>query len=152
MYEGFFLVALVVLVVLAMRPKVKYDNPVIIHKPGLYHATLAPQLDRAQDLIERISNQFSAAGDVDTQYFTIHDVSGQYLLAAGFRAGTLYFQAILPALHDNNCKTLRLFSAQVMLQVPLGASREVQDALGLRAAVEAAADQLQIACLNCDNE
>ena len=143
MYEGFVLVTLVVLVVLAIRPVVKQDSPLIIHKPGLYHATLAPQLAHVQDLIEQIAEQFCAAGDIDTLQFKLSDQHGQYLLAAGFRAGMLYFQAI-PYQSDTDCATLRKFSDAVLVNIPLVAAQ--QENLSIRTVVEAAAMRLNIHC------
>jgi len=154
MFEAFFLAALVILVVLAIRPgkTAVFDNPVVIHRPGQYHATLAPQLDRAQNFIEHIARQFTEsglhAGDIATQYFEVH-AGGQYLLAVGFRSGMLYFQAIMPLSSgaDSHYKTLHQFSGQVMVHLPLTTPLGEQDAVILRAAVESAARQLQISCL-----
>lgn len=146
MYEGILLVALVTLVVLAIRPR--KINPVVIHKPGLYHATLAPQLVRAKNLIEKIASGLIAEGDIATQYYELHDVSGRYLLAVGLRGGILYFQAILPSASDEDCQALREFSGQVMVDIPLVSSPDQQGMAHLRAAVETAATVLQITCLN----
>jgi hypothetical protein len=148
MYEGILLVALVTLVVLAIRPG--KTNPVVIHKPGLYHATLAPQLVRVQNLIEQIVGRFSASGlgDVATQYFDVRDDAGQYLLAVGLRGGIVYFQAILPSASDEDGQALREFSGQVMVDVPLAVSPGRQGMAYLRAVVETAATALQITCLN----
>lgn len=154
MYEGFFLIVLVTLVVLAIRPgkKVRYDNPLVIHKSGLYHATLAPKLIRAQPFIEAVASQFSGAGlpagDIATQYFKVSDAAGPYLLAAGFRAGMWYFQAIEPLDADDHYKTLHQFADQVMVHVPIAESLDTRVAEQLRAAVEVAARNLQITCLN----
>lgn len=147
MYEGVLLAALVVLVILAIRPAVKYDNPLVIHQPGVYHATLSPQLDRAQKLIEQIAIRFSSVGDIATQYFKMHDAGGHYWLAVGFRASVLYFQAILPAANDDDGNALRKFSDEVMMQIPLARSQDVRGSEYLCSAVEVAASQLQIACL-----
>lgn len=154
MYEGFFLVVLTALVILFMRPgkKVRYDNPVVIHKPGLYHATLAPKLDRAQTYIESIASQFFGAGlpagDIATQCFEVRDADGQYLLAAGFRAGTLYFQAIMPSAAGSHYKTLHQFADQVMVHIPLSPSLDTRAGESLRTAVEVAANRLEIECLS----
>ena len=50
MGESLLLITIVALVVLAIRrgKPVVLDNPVIIHRRGQYHITLAPQLNRAQ--------------------------------------------------------------------------------------------------------
>lgn len=151
MYEGFVLITLVVLVVLAIRPAVKYDSPLVIHKPGLYHATLAPRLGRVQYLIEQVAEQFSATGDIATRQFKMHDAAGKYLLAAGFRAGVLYFQAI-PYSVDNDCEILRKFSDEVLVNIPLAKSQDMQGIASMRSAVEQAAKRLQIDCLSITNK
>lgn len=154
MYEGFFLIALVALVILAIRPgkQVRYDNPVVIHKPGFYHATLAPKLIRAQNFIELVARQFFEsglqAGDIPTQYFGVQDAAGQYLLAAGFRSGKLYFQAIVPLAADSHYKTLHEFSDGVMVHIPLAGSACTQGGEHLRTALEVAAKRLEIVCLS----
>lgn len=158
MYEGFFLIVLLALVILFIRPgkKVRYDNPVVIHKPGFYHATLAPKLDRAQTYIESIASQFFGAGlqagDIATQYFKVSDAAEQYLLAAGFRADTLYFQAIMLSAADSHYKTLHQFADQVMVHIPLAESADTRVTEQLRTAVEVAARNLQITCQSLNSE
>ncbi|MFA6969774.1 MAG: hypothetical protein WC208_00090 [Gallionella sp.] len=153
MYEGFFLAVLVTLVILAIRPgnKVIYDNPVVIYKPGVYHATLAPSLDRSKNFIEQITSLFLEAGwqagDIATQYFEVRDVAGNYLLAVGFRGGILYFQAILPSAADSHYNVLHQFSDQVMVHIPLVVFEDTLAGEQLRTAVEAAAKRLAIMCL-----
>lgn len=147
MYEGLILATLVLLVILAIRPVVKYDNPLVIHKPGLYHATLGPQLGRVQYFIEQVAEQFPAMGDITSLQFKMRDAAGQYLLAAGLRAGILYFQAI-PYKVDGDCETLRRFSDEVLVNIPLAESQDIQGIASMRAAVEAAAKRLQIECLS----
>jgi hypothetical protein len=143
MYEGFLLIALVVLVVLAIRPG--KTDPIVIHKPG-YHATLAPQLGRAEGFIELIFREVSTDGDIATQYFEVHDSAGKFLLAAGLRGGVLYFQAILPPFNKASGQAIRYFSDQVLVNIPL--SSKQQDAVCLRKAVEKAAVQLEMCCNN----
>lgn len=155
MFEAFFLAALVVVVVLAIRGNkvIVLDNPVIIQRVGCYHATLAPQLAHAQNFIGQIAGLWIEAGnesrDLATQYFEIHDanmsVAGHYLLAVALRAGILYFQAILPVA-GNHHAAIREFSGQVMLHHPLLVSEDRPGASSLHAVVEAAAMQLQITC------
>lgn len=149
MYEGLVLVALAAFVILAIRPVVNQDSPFVIHKPGIYHATLAPQLARVQDLIERITGHFSAAGDIASLQFKMDDSGRQYLLAAGFRAGMLYFQAI-PYKDNSDYATLRQFSNEVLINIPLGVVES--DRAALRAAVEIAAMRLRIECLSIKDE
>jgi hypothetical protein len=95
------IVTLVILTIRRGRPVI-LDNPVIINRPGKYHITLAPQLNRAQNFIEGIAKQIGDiapnTSDSATQYFAVHDekicASGEklYLLAVALRGGMLYFQ------------------------------------------------------------
>src|SRR4030067_2187277 len=61
MGELLLLITIVTRVVLAIRrgSPVAVDNPVIIHRRGQYHITLAPQLNRAQTFTEQIAGQFA---------------------------------------------------------------------------------------------
>ena len=61
MGESLLLITIITLVVLAIRRArpVVLENPVIIQRPGQYHITLAPQLNRAQTFIEQIAKQFT---------------------------------------------------------------------------------------------
>lgn len=134
------------------------DNPIIIQRPGQYHITLAPQLNRAQTFIEQIAKQFSelspGQGEFSTQYFEVHDsnviAQGEsfYLLAISLRGGVLYFQAInpQPLLYDadSHLKTVRKFSEAVLALHPLIGTSDGQGVINLGNAVEAAASQLQI--------
>lgn len=149
MGELLLLTTIITLVVLTIRrgKPVILDNPVIIHRPGKYHITLAPQLNRAQTFIEAIVQQVGdmaqTASDSATQYFAVHDekvfASGEklYLLAVASRGGMLYFQAInpLPLLsdRDSHFKTVSEFSAAVLAEHPCGAEsdggRALQDAV-----------------------
>jgi hypothetical protein len=158
MVESFLLLCLITIVILTIRrgKPVILDNPVIIQRPGQYHITLAPQLNRAQAFIENIAKQFplAAANEFSTQYFEVRDpnvfAQGEdfYLLAAALRGGMLYFQAInpQPLLHDadSHLKTVREFSDKVMALHPLAGASDQQSAKNLRAAIELAASQLQI--------
>lgn len=153
MFELFLLIALVVVVVLAIRggKPVVLDNPLVIHRPGEFHIILAPQLKRAQTFIEHVAKQCgqagSPAGDVPTQFFEVRDSVAQgeagYLLAASWRAGTWFFQAInpQPSLNDKNSNlhTLRAFSEAVLSQYPLTDPVDGQYQQNLRQAVEGAA-------------
>jgi hypothetical protein len=135
------------------------ENPVIIQRPGQYHITLAPQLNRAQTFIEQIARQFvllhPQKGDLPTQYFEVRDPrvfsqgESSYLLAIALRGGILYFQAVnpKPLLHDadSHYKTLREFSESVLQHHPLTEPADELGAEQLRAAVDTIAGQLQIA-------
>lgn len=152
MYEGFFLVVLTALVILFIRPgkKVIYDNPVVIDKDGLYHATLAPQLIRAQPFIETVASQFLGTGlpqgDIVTQYFQVTDAQGSYLLAAGFRSGILYFQIIQLSSDQTGEQAIRLFSDRVMVNIPLEILADTQGAGRLNEALVAAANRSNLSC------
>ncbi len=152
MYEGFFLVALTALVILFMRPgkRVIYDNPVVIDKAPLYHATLAPKLIRAQPFVDAIASQFFERelpfGDIVTQYFQVNDAEGCYLLAAGFRRGIIYFQIIPLSSGQTDEQAIRLFSDSVMVHIPLVSLVDTQDAGRLNEAVVAAAHRSNIGC------
>ena len=152
------LVTLVILTIRRARPVI-LDNPVIIQRPGQYHITLAPQLNRAQTFIEQIAQHFTQLHlpqrNLPTQYFEVRDPTvfsqGEncYLLAIALREGMFYFQAInpQPVIHDadSHYKTLREFSEAVLKQHPLS---EPADELGgekLRAGVDTIAGQLKIA-------
>ena len=161
MGESLLLITIITLVVLAIRRArpVVLENPVIIQRPGQYHITLAPQLNRAQTFIEQIVRQFSEShppsGDLPGQYFEVRDPSvfsrgeSSYLLAIALRGGVLYFQAVnpKPLLHDadSDYKTVREFSESVLQHHPLSEPVDEQCAEKLRFAVDTIAAQLQIA-------
>lgn len=154
MYEALLLAILIALVILVIRKPVVLDSPLVIHRPGQYHLTLAPQRVHAREFLELIAGKFAVTvtheGDIDTQYYEVRetDAPGAYLLAVGFRAGMLYFQAINPQPllrdADSHYETVRRFSEQVMAQLAPPAGNG--DAKNLRAAVEVAAQQLNIVC------
>ena len=161
MGESLLLITIITLVVLTIRraKPVVLENPVIIQRPGQYHITLAPQLNRAQTFIEQIARQFTQAhplqGDLPTQYFEVRDPKvfsrgeSAYLLAIALRGGVLYFQAVnpKPLLHDadSHYKTVREFSESVLLHHPFTAPADERGPEKLRAAVDTIAGQFQIA-------
>ena len=158
MGESLLLITIVSLIILTIRRArpVILENPVIIQRPGQYHITLAPQLNRAQIFVEQIAKQFVQAhppsGDPPTQYFEVRDpkvfAKGQsaYLLAITLRDGMLYFQAVNPKPHDaeSNYKTVREFSESVLQQHPLSQLADELWAEKMRVAVNTIAGQLQI--------
>jgi len=161
MGESLLLITVITLIVLTIRRArpVVLENPVIIERPGQYHITLAPQLNRAQTFVEQIAKEFAQSqlpsGDLPTQYFEVRDpkvfAQGQssYLLAIALRGGMLYFQAVNPGplLHDadSHYKTVREFSESVLQQHPLSELADELWAEKLRTAVGTIAGQLQIA-------
>lgn len=134
MFELPLLIILIAVVVFAMRggKRVKLDNPLVIDRAGEFHITLAPQLDRAQSFIEHVvrglEQSGKPAGDVPTQFFEVRDPAliaqseSCYLLAACWRGGTWYFQAIHPqpllSSKDSHLDNLRAFSEAVLLHHP----------------------------------
>jgi hypothetical protein len=161
MGESLLLITLITLVVLTIRRArpVILENPVIIQRPGQYHITLAPQLNRAQTFIEQIAKQFTQLhppeSDLPTQYFEVRDPKvfsqgeSSYLLAIALRGGVLYFQAVNPKPllrdADSHYKTLREFSESVLQHHPLLEPTDELGAEKLRAAVDTIAGQLKIA-------
>lgn len=160
MVELFLLMLLITLVVLSIRrgkPVVR-DNPLIIQRPGQYHITLAPQLNRAQTFIEQIAGLFALShpkqGELHSQFFAVHDRSvldGEgrfYLLAVAYRGGLLYFQAINPQAllsdADSHLKQIREFSEAVLALHPLEHLPGGDEADKLCGAVEMAAQQMKI--------
>lgn len=154
-FELFLLIVLVAVVVLVMRggKPVAPDNPLIVQRPGQLHITLAPQLNRAQTFIENIAKQCgrvgNPVGDVPTQFFEVRDsaviAQGEhgYLLAASWRAGIWFFQAINPQPllgdRDSRLNMLREFSEAVLLHHPLVEPLDDRYVQSLRHAVENAA-------------
>src|SRR3990170_4608780 len=159
MVELFLLTLLIILIVLSIRrgKPVVLDNPLIIQRPGQYHITLAPQLDRAQTFIEQIAARFSLShppqGELPSQFFEVRDPvfapeGSFYLLAAAYRGGLLYFQAINPQPllrdADSHLKQVREFSEAVLALHPLEHPADGDEAGKLRIAVEMAAQQMNI--------
>ena len=161
MGESLLLLTIITLIVITIRRArpVILENPVTIQRPGQYHITLAPQLNRAQTFVEQIARQFielhHPKGDMPTQYFEVRDPTvfskGQnsYLLAISMRDGILYFQAVNPEPlkddADSHYKTLRAFAESVLQQHPLSGSVDESGAENLHATVEAIATRLTIA-------
>jgi hypothetical protein len=161
MGESLLVITLITLVVLTIRRArpVVLENPVIIQRPGQYHITLAPQLNRAQTFIEQIAKQFTQLhppeSDLPTQYFEVRDPKvfsqgeSSYLLAIALRGGMLYFQAVNPKPllrdADSHYKTLREFSESVLQHHPLSEPADELGAEKLSGAVETVAGQLKIA-------
>lgn len=159
MGESLLLITIISLVVLTIRRArpVVLESPVIIQRPGQYHITLAPQLNRAQTFVEQIAAQYLKSpalhGDFPDRYFEVRDPkvfakgSNSYLLAVSLRDGLLYFQAANPGKQDDqdqHLKTIREFSEGVLKQHGHGAATEAQALTELDAAVEEVARQLQI--------
>jgi hypothetical protein len=161
MGESLLLLTIITLIVLTIRRArpVILENPVIIQRPGQYHITLAPQLNRAQTFIEQIAKQYIQSHppelDLPTQYFEVRDPKvfsrGQssYLLAIALRGGMLYFQAVnpKPKQHDadSHYKTLHEFSESVLQHHPFSGPAVQQGAEKLHAIVDKIAAQLVIA-------
>ena len=152
------LISLVVLAIRRAKP-VEMENPVIIQRPGQYHITLAPQLNRAQTFIEQIAKQFiqlhPPKSNILTQYFEVRDPKvfsqgeSSYLLAIALRGGLLYFQAVNPKPllrdADSHYKTLREFSEAVLRHHPVTEPADELWAEKLRDSVETIAGQMKLA-------
>lgn len=159
MGESLLLITIVTLVVLTIRrskPAI-LDNPVVMHRPGRYHITLATQLNRAQAFIEaigtRLSDRTEKSADTATRYFCVHDEkvfsAGEkfYLLAVSQRGGMAYFQAIKPKpLKDgeSDMGTIAEFSAAVMVHHPLAAGTDAQAGQVVLDAVLEVAEKMHI--------
>ncbi len=158
MFELTLLTVLGVIVVLAVRrgKPVILDKPLIINRVGKFHATLAPQLNLAQGLIEQVHAQLVAngqvAGESDVLCYQVQDANvcrsapGFYLLAVSLRQGVLYFQAILPQPlirdADSHAATVQAFAQQVMCELPPPV--DVQARSAITQAVARAAQHLSI--------
>jgi hypothetical protein len=161
MGESLLLITIITLIVLTIRRArpVILETPVIIQRPGQYHITLAPQLNRAQTFIEQIAKQFVQSHlperDLPTQYFEVRDPKvfsrglSFYLLAIALRGGVLYFQAVnpKPLQHDTDShyKTLHEFSESVLQHHPLSEPGDKGEGEKLIGSVETIAGQLKIA-------
>jgi hypothetical protein len=161
MGESLLLLTIITLIVITIRRArpVILENPVIIQRPGQYHITLAPQLNRAQTFIEQIAKQYTLSHpperDLPTQYFEVRDPKvfskGQssYLLAIAMRDGVLYFQAVNPKHkqhdEDSNYKTLHEFSESVLQHHPYSGPANENGAGKLHGTVATIAAKLTIA-------
>jgi hypothetical protein len=160
MGESLLLLTIITLIVITIRRArpVILENPVIIQRPGQYHITLAPQLNRAQTFIEQIAKHYALSHpperDMPTEYFEVRDPKvfskGQssYLLAIALRGGVLYFQAVNPKPkqhdEDSNYKTLHEFSETVLQHHPYSGAVNENGAEKLHNTVDTIAAQLSI--------
>jgi hypothetical protein len=160
MGESLLLLTIITLIVITIRRArpVILENPVIIQRPGQYHITLAPQLNRAQNFVEQIAKQYMQSHpserDLPTQYFEVRDPKvfskghNCYLLAIALRGGVLYFQAVNPKekQHDSDghYKTLHEFSESVLQHHPFSGPADEHGAGKLHATVDTIAAQLMI--------
>lgn len=153
MIELTLLTIITALVVISLRhgKPIILENPLVVHRIGKYHITLAPQLNLAQAFAEKIAEQFAAppihGGDADAQYFSVHDEKiciGKdkfYLLAVACRDNILYLQGIFPQTllrdSDSHLKTIQTFSVGVLSELPPPqnntAATQVQQAVMLAA-------------------
>ena len=151
MFELFLLIAIVIVVIWAIRGKpASLVAPVVISMPGLYHITIAPQLQEARAFIEAIASRVGviAVGTQDSVscYFEVQDARacktemGRYLLAASIRADMLYLQAILsqPLMYDNDSHLNRIshYTEQVLERLPCNGAGNIEAELRLVAAVQ----------------
>lgn len=158
MGELLLLTTIVTLVVLTIRrgKPIILSNPLIIHRPGKYHITLAPQLNRAQNFIEAIVKKLTdhVWADTAVQCFAIHDekiaAPGEkmYLLAIASRGSMLYFQAINPQPllrdTDSHYQTISEFATNVLVQHPCILASDPVSEAGLHDAVLSVALEMKI--------
>ena len=160
MGESLLLLTIITLIVITIRRArpVILENPVVIQRPGQYHITLAPQLNRAQIFIEQIATRFSKSyslqGDFPSRYFEVRDPkvfargADCYLLAVTLRDGLLYFQAVSPAKSQNDenghLKTIAEFSEVMLKQHPHTDTASGLEEVKLADAVQTVAKELQI--------
>ncbi len=152
MIELTLLTIITTLVVLTLRRSkpIILEHPLVVHRIGKYHITLAPQLNLAQAFLEQIAKQFSELppnGDAATQFFTVQDqkvctgADKFYLLAVSVRQNVLYLQGILPQPllrdSDNHLATIQTFATGVLSELPAlqnnTATTQVQQAVQLAA-------------------
>jgi hypothetical protein len=160
MGESLLLLTIITLIVITIRRArpVILENPVIIQRPGQYHITLAPQLNRAQNFIEQIAKQFMQSHpdvrDLPTLYFEVRDPKvfskglNSYLLAISMRGGILYFQAVNPKSKQHDAgsyyKTLHDFSESVLQHHSFSGPADEHGAEKLHKIVDSIAAQFMI--------
>lgn len=159
MGESLLLITIITLIVITIRRArpVILENPVVIQRPGQYHITLAPQLNRAQTFVEQIAAHFSKThplqGDFPSRYFEVRDPrvfakgANCYLLAVTLRDGLLYFQAANPGKQTDETSHLKAigeFSDAVLKQRSVAEPSDARSLKLLDDAVESVAKQLQI--------
>jgi hypothetical protein len=146
MIELFALAFLLALVIYLIRPASVL--PLVIRREGRFHATLAPQLARAQRLIEALDAQSSEwpAGDSPTLCFQVDAHEGNYLLGLTRRGGVSYVQAIAPVAPTRDADpasdfvAIRDFAARVLVNISGTTINPALEA-ALATAVEVAARQ-----------
>lgn len=133
MIELTLLTIITTLVVLTLRRSkpIILEHPLVVHRIGKYHITLAPQLNLAQAFAEQIAKQVAEClpnGDAEPQFFTVSDekiCTGKdkfYLLAVSVRQKILYVQGILPQPllrdSDSHLATIQTFATGVLAELP----------------------------------
>lgn len=108
MIELTILTILFTIVVIIIKPgrTPPLENPLVIERIGEFRATLAPRLNLAQPLLERISKNLSvqtrSLGNSNTLYFSILDGdvkahgADHYLLGVTLHDGVLHFAVCSP--------------------------------------------------------
>ena len=140
MIETLTIITLFLLYIFYFRPgkTPPLNNPLVIERPGKYHALLAPNLNLAQPLVEAIAQRLlessGDAGNSASQFFEVQDTHvtahghAAYLLAITKRNGMLYFQATAPAGNSDHLQTISEFSSKVLEKFPPAA--EPDDTVG----------------------
>jgi hypothetical protein len=130
MIETLTLITLCMLYLIYVRPgkTPPLNNPLVIERPGKYHALLAPNLNLAQTFVESIAQSLlessSDAGNSTTQIFEVQDTHvtahghAAYLLAITKRNGMLYFQVTAPVNNSDHLQTISEFSQKELEKHP----------------------------------
>jgi hypothetical protein len=130
MIETLTLITLCMLYLFYVRPgkTPPLNNPLVIERPGKYHALLAPNLNLAQPLVEAIAQRLMEspiyAGNSTTQFFEVQDSHvtahghASYLLAITKRNGMLYFQAAAPVDNIDHLQTISEVSRKELEKHP----------------------------------
>lgn len=133
MIELTLLTIITTLVVLTLRRSkpIILEHPLVVHRIGRYHITLAPQLNLAQAFAEQIARQVAECppnGDSAPQFFAVSDEKictdkeKFYLLAVSVRQNILYVQGILPQPllrdSDSHLATIQTFATGVLAELP----------------------------------
>ncbi|MDX8400642.1 MAG: hypothetical protein R8K20_10405 [Gallionellaceae bacterium] len=133
MLESLTIITLITLYLVFFRPgkTPALNNPLIIHRPGQYHMTLAPQLNLAQPFIEDLAKQIGSpselAANSATLCFEVKDKDATahgknfYLLAITQRNGLLYFQVTSSKSDDKSAhaEEILAFANNVLVSSPM---------------------------------
>jgi hypothetical protein len=150
MIETLTVITITVLLLIFFRPgkTEPLASPLVINRPGQFHAVLAPMLNLAQPMLEDISRHLGAqdrqTGNTETRYFKVIDKEvkyhgkNYYLLAITLRDGELYFQATAPQENSNEFDTIGEFSEAMLSRHPSDSAHSDAAETALGNAIETA--------------